>query len=184
MPIDRVSDALTDPNFEEAVRRGIIIVADDRITYQVAQSKSYLWTDPEEWVRAVCLAWLVIDREYPANRIRTEVLVPRRTPSDHADIVVYRDDRCSEPYLVCENKADGQTDDSRRQGIEQLFGNANSLRVPLGFYDDGSTQLLFDIANYPSTERQRNRLEGRGSVPRAYGETPEYAFIAGSENDI
>ena len=59
--------------------------------------------------RAVTVAWLIIDRSYPANRIRLEVTVPRRTPGDWADIMVYRDDQCREPYLVVENKAADQT---------------------------------------------------------------------------
>ena len=100
--------------------------------------REYDWTDPEEWVRARTIAFLIVSKSYPANRIRTEVLVPRRTPNDWADIVVYRDDRCAEPYLVIENKAAGQTRKSQDQGIEQLFGNANSMRAPYGLYDEWS----------------------------------------------
>jgi type I restriction enzyme M protein len=37
--------------------------------------------------------------------MKTEVIVPRRVPSDHFDVVVYRDDACKEPYLVVENKS-------------------------------------------------------------------------------
>ena len=91
--------------------------------------------------------------------MRTEVTVPRRTPNDWADLVVYRDDRCREPYLVVENKASVQSREGRDQGVEQLFGNANSLRAPLALYDEWSELVFYDVANFPSTERQANVRE-------------------------
>ena len=168
----------------EAVCRGIISILNNRVTYRLNQSKSYDWTDPEEWVRAYTIAWLVILKDYPTNRIRTEVTVPRRTPSDLADIVVYSDDECKTPYLVVENKASGQTPTQRNQGVEQLFGNANSLRAPLGLYDEGKFSLFFDVANFSSGERNLNRRGDRSVVPQQYGNVPEYAHIAGEVNDV
>ncbi len=71
---------------------------------------------------------------YPRS-IRTEVVVPRRTPEDFADIVVYTDERCQNPYLVIENKKEQLSPRERNQAIEQLFGNANSLRAPIALFD-------------------------------------------------
>lgn len=156
-----------------------------RASYLCPQpKKSYAWTDPEEWARCATISFLIIARQYPPQRIRVEVTVPRRTPSDLADIVVYADDSCRSPYLVVENKADGQTAAQRRQAIEQLFGNANSLRAPLGLYDEGGESLLFDVANFPAGERLANRRGSREAVPAQYGQAPRFQFIAGAENDI
>ena len=184
MPIRHPDDALNDANVIEAMRRGIIRVADHRIKYSLQREKEYAWADPEEWVRASTIAWLVVDRDYPANRMMTEVQVPRRIPSDFADIVVYRDDACREPYLVVENKEDGQSDAARRQWIEQLFGNANSLRAPLGLYDDGQTSLFYDVGGHPPAEREANRLGDRNALPKLYGAVPVYPHIAGAAGDI
>lgn len=125
---DSRRDAEDDPLIVSATQRGILDIKGDRITYNFPTKKSYNWDDGEEWVRARTLAFLVLEKGYPLNRIRTEVSVPRRTPNDFADIVVYRDDQCREPYLIVENKSAGQSKASRLQAIEQLFGNANSLR--------------------------------------------------------
>jgi len=184
MSFDSEKDVLSNEIVNEAIRRGVITITDNRVTYRINQQKSHTWSDPEEWVRAHTIAWLIISRDYPTNRIRTEVNVPRRTPNDFADVVVYRDDQCRTPYLVIENKAAGQSNGQRRQAIEQMFGNANSLRGPLGLYDEGDVSIFFDIANFPSTERASNLIGDRSTVPRQYGEIPEYAHTAGETGDI
>ncbi len=181
---DSPESTLADPYVIEAVARGFIEIKGGRVHYGLNQKRSYDWSDPEEWVRAQAVAFLIVGRSYPANRMRTEVTVPRRTPSDLADIVVYADDRCQVPYLVVENKAAGQSAAARRQAIEQLFGNANSLRAPLGLYDEGGAHVLFDVQNFPSTEREANRRGGRENVPHQYGTLPVYAFVAGGPTDI
>ena len=176
--------AENDPNVLELLARGLISIEGGRITYNLNQSRSYQWTDPEEWVRARTIAFLIIEKGYPANRMKTEVRVPRRIPNDQADVVVFEDDKCRSPYLVVENKADGQNKGNRDQAIEQAFGNANSLRAAFALYDERSVSWAFDVANYPAQERKENRLGNRNVLPEQYGNAPEYTFIAGSENDI
>ena len=181
---DAAEDVLAIPCVIEAQNRGIITVRDNRIVYMLSHERSYSWLDPEEWVRAFSVSWLVVERGYPTNRMRVEVVVPRRTPSDLADIVVYSDDTCREPYLVVENKSAGQRARARDQAIEQAFGNANSLRAPLTLYDEGDTSILFDVANYPAAERNENRLGDRDALPAQYGDVPVYIFVAGQPGDI
>ena len=103
------NDAETHPLIRRAIERGILELKKSKITYYLNQKKDYAWSDPEEWVRAFITAYLVLEKGYPPNRMRTEVKVPRRTPNDWADIVVYRNDDCKEPYLVVECKSDGQS---------------------------------------------------------------------------
>lgn len=184
MTFDTANDVLAYQCVAEAIRRGIITIDGGRVTYRLNQQRSYSWTDPEEWIRAYTISWLIIERDYPMGRLRTEVNVPRRTPNDFADVVVYQDDQCRTPYLVVENKAARQTDQQRRQWIEQAFGNANSLRSPFAMYDEGEISILFDIANYPPGERQDNRLGERTALPHQYGEAPAYTHVAGQPGDI
>ena len=181
---DSAQLAESDPLLSELIARGLVQIEGSRITYRLNQSRSYQWTDPEEWVRARTIAFLVVDKGYPANRLRTEVRVPRRTPNDYADIVVFHDDGCRSTYLVVENKAKGQNKRDRDQGIEQAFGNANSLRALFALYDENSLSRAFDVANYPAQERHANLLGDRDALPEQYGNAPEYTLIAGSDNDI
>lgn len=183
-PEHTAEDALSEPFVIEAIKRAIIELKDSRITYNLGVKRSYDWSDPEEWVRARTVAFLVIERGYPANRMKTEVQVPRRTPSDSADLVVYRDDRRKQPYLVVENKATGQTEAERRQAIEQAFGNANSLRAEYALYDEFTESRLYDVANYPSMERINNLRGDMEAVPPQYGEVSEFPHIAGQPGDV
>lgn len=177
------TDAESHGLIKHAVMRGFIEFKGSKVTYHLNQKKSYNWNDPEEWVRAFAISFLVFKKGYPPARMKTEVKVPRRTPSDWADVVVYLDDKCKSSYIVVECKACDQTKRDKAQGIEQLFGNANSLRGPLGLYEEYGESFFYDVENYPASERQDNIKGNRDSIPEQYGEIPEYTYIAGPDNN-
>ena len=172
--------------FEENIQKGIdakiLEVNDDRtrITYKVPDVKSYRLTDPEELVRASYFVDLVLKYNYPISQIAFEVTVPRRTPNDWADIVVYEDEAMKKPYLVVECKKDGVTEAEFDQAIEQAFGNANSLKSKLAIVIAGNRKRAFDVANYPSMERVKNII---ADIPERFGKIPVYKYIKG-ENDL
>ena len=89
-------DFENDPIIISALQRNLLEIHGERITYNVHQKKTYNWNDPEEWVRARTIAFLVLEKSYTPSSIKIEVSVPRRTPSDFADIVVYEDERCQD----------------------------------------------------------------------------------------
>ena len=72
------ADFENDPLIINAIQRGLIEIHGDRIIYNIHQKKSYNWSDPEEWVRARTVAFLVLEKSYTPRSIRTEVIVPRR----------------------------------------------------------------------------------------------------------
>lgn len=172
--------------FEENIQKGIdakiLEVNDDRtrITYKVPDVKSYRLTDPEELVRASYFVDIVLKYNYPISQIAFEVTVPRRTPNDWADIVVYEDEAMKKPYLVVECKKDGVTEAEFEQAIEQAFGNANSLKSKLAIVIAGNRKRAFDVANYPSMERVKNII---ADIPERFGKIPVYKYIKG-ENDL
>lgn len=87
--------------------------------------------------------------------------------------------------MVVETKKEKISERQRKQAIEQLFGNANSLRIPLALYENNEESILYDMLNFPSTERNENIKGNRDAVPEQYGKIPEYTFIAGpGNNDI
>ena len=148
-----------------------------RILYADA-GRSERWSDPEEKIRAELWAELVYKHGYPARRIRLEVAVPRRTPNDFADLVVYEDDDLKRPYFVFECKRGDISDSEFAQAIEQACGNRASLGAPFCGAVSGRARRLLRFDRHPPGERERNHI---ADVPVRYGKPPEWRFRKGAE---
>ncbi len=172
-------DSIFIKNIQRGIEKGIISVSadDSKITYHCKRTYSTSFKNPEEKVRASYFCELVLDYDYPTKNIDIEVTVPRRTPEDRADIVVY--DEEGTEYLVIECKKDGITDAEFKQAIEQAFGNANSLRAKFAAVVAGITRTAFDVAGFKPSERDKNVIS---DIPKKYGKTPKYKFIKGDKN--
>lgn len=136
------------------------------ITY-VQPDKKYRFSDPEEKVRAEIFLQLIFDYGYSDKRMDLETIVPRRTPSDSADIVVFADDEKKQPYIVVECKSPTVSEAEFIQAIEQGFGNGNSLRADYVWVTTGLKSKYYDLKNFPQNERVLNIL---ASLPR-FGQT-------------
>src|SRR3989338_3230551 len=108
-------DSIFIRTIQRGIDKGLITITNDnsKITYHCKRSYTDSFKDPEEKVRASYFCELVLDYDYPTKNIDIEVTVPRRTPEDRADIVVYDNDGAE--YLVIECKKDGITDAEFKQ---------------------------------------------------------------------
>lgn len=155
-----------------------------KITYVTSDNHSENYNDPEEKVRAEFWAELIYKYEYPANRIKVEVVIPDRLPTDRADLVIFSDDDCKRPYTVVECKKDGVTDAEFTQAIEQGVGNATwvKLRAEYVVIVAGGTRRVLDVSDkFGAFEREQNIL---ADLPKAYGKPQEFRFYKGADNDI
>lgn len=175
------SDSIFMENIKRGIGKGIISLSDNesRITYKCSREYSVSFKNPEEKVRASYFVELVEGYHYPQERIGLEVTIPRRTPEDRADIVIFEDDTLKRPYLVVECKKDGISDAEFKQAIEQVFGNANSLRAKFASVIAGTTRTVFDVAGFTPGEREKNVIS---DIPVKYGQTPKYRFIKGEKD--
>ncbi len=176
--IENNSQSIFEQNIQRGIEAGIISFNEDKSKITYVCSRAYItgFKNPEEKVRASYFCELVLDYSYPKRKIDFEVLVPRRTPEDRADIVIYEDEELKTPYLVVETKKDGITDAEFKQAIEQAFGNANSIRAKLASVVAGTTKTAFDVAGFEPSERAKNVIS---DIPKKYGKTPKYRFIKG-----
>jgi len=147
----------------------------ERIYYIVADHDER-WSDPEEKVRAEFWAELIYKYDYDPKLIKFEIRVPRRTPHDLADLVIYKDEECKDPYFVFELKRSDISDAEFAQSIEQACGNRASLDAPFCGSIAGLTRRLLrfdDRKKYPPSERDRNHLT---DIPKRFGKPPEWRF--------
>lgn len=107
------------------IEKGLISFNDDmsRITY-VFQKKERNYNNPEEKVQAETFLRLIIDYNYPVNRIKQFVSVTMGREVKEADIIVYKDDMCLEPYILVECKKQEVSEAEFQQAINQAFGYA------------------------------------------------------------
>ena len=150
----------------------------ERIHY-IAADRAERWADPEEKIRAELWAELIYRYEYPAERIGVERLVPGRTPSNFADLVIYWDADLKDPWFVFECKRENLYDPAFDQAIEQACGYRASMGAKYCGVVSGRTRrfLRFDN-NFPAGERERNRLT---DIPVNYGNPPPWRFLKGIE---
>ncbi len=167
-PQETYLERAIDDNHAELISEG----KSERILYK-AVKHSERWADPEEKVRAEFWAELIYKYEYAPERIRFEVNVPRRTPNDYADLVVYKDDECKSPYFVFECKRADISDAEFIQSIEQACGNRASLEAQFCGAIAGLTRRLLRFDKFPSGERDKNHLT---DIPVRYGKPPVWRF--------
>lgn len=86
------SDSIFIKEINRGVSKGLLEYNTDKskILYKFLNVEKIL--TPEEKVRASYFVELVLDYGYLPERIILEKTVPRRTPADRADIVIFSDD--------------------------------------------------------------------------------------------
>ena len=161
-------------------QKGYIELLNEGTTiHYITPNKRYRFTDPEEKVRARFYVELIEHFQYSQDRIDLEVQVPRRTPSDLADIVVFQDDDKKDPFIVVECKRDETSEAEFKQAIEQAFGNCNSLGAYYTVVVAGNTRISHDVKNYKPGERSENII---ADPPIGYGKVQEWRFLKGVPN--
>ena len=161
-------------------QKGYIQILDQGTTiHYVVPDKRYRFKDPEEQIRASYYVELIERYQYPETRINLEVKVPRRTPSDFADIVVFDDNEQQIPYIVVECKKDKISEAEFSQAIEQAFGNCNSLSGDLCGVVAGNTRRFFEVKVHNALERTQNII---ADFPIGYGTVQEWRYKKGDPN--
>ncbi len=171
--------ASLDDYLDRALRKGHLQIIQkgkaERILY-VASGHTEKWSDPEEKERAKFYAELIYRYEYKPQRIGVEITVPRRTPSDSADLVVFWDDELTKPFIVIENKRDGVSDGEFTQAIEQACGNCSSLKATYACVMAGNTRRFLNFTGVGSLERKKNIV---ADLPVNYAKPPAYRYYKG-----
>lgn len=110
------------------LEKGLISFNEDmsRITY-IHQKKERNYNNPEEKVQAKTFLQLVIDYNYPVNRIKQFVPVTMGREVKEADIVVYEDDMCMSPHILVECKREEVSEAEYQQAIDQAYSYAFAL---------------------------------------------------------
>ena len=164
------------PELDRAIAEGHATISGHGRNQQISYTASDYtarYAGPEDKVRAELWAELIFQYQYPPHRIRFEVNVPRRTPNDFADLVIFEDDDLKRPYFVFECKRADISDAAFGRSIEQACGNRASLGAKFCGVVAGRTRRLLRFDDFPPGERERNHLT---DITVGYGRPPEWRF--------
>lgn len=110
---------------EQGLFEGYIKISEDEktITY-CYQNKKRNYNNDEEKVQAETFLKLIFIYGYSEKRIRHFVPVKMGTATKEADMIVYNDDDCLEPFIIIECKKPDVSELEFEEAIRQAFGYA------------------------------------------------------------
>lgn len=113
---------------EKGIQKGIIKFDEEKkfITY-VHQNKKRFYNSTEEKVQADAFCRLILEYNYPVERVINFVTVKMGSDTKEADIVIYNDDKLLEPHILVECKKEEVSEQEFSQAIEQAYSYAYAL---------------------------------------------------------
>jgi type I restriction enzyme M protein len=140
------------------------------------QNKRRNYTNPEEQVQAETFLKLVLDYGYSATRIQQFVSVKMGVSNKEADLIVYKDNACTEPYIVVECKNPDVSEQEFKQATEQAFSYAHALA--------GSTKFIWvnkgNKEEFYRFDKEKNKKTIETDIPYfGESETKKYKYAKG-----
>ena len=161
------------------IDKGLISFNEDRsrITY-IFQRKERNYNNPEEKVQAETFLRLILDYNYPENRIRQFVPVTMGSDIKEADIVVYDDEMCLAPHIVVECKRQDVSEAEFLQAVNQAYSYAFSLPCDVKY-----VWVTSGIRNeYYEVDKNQNSRNQIPDIPQ-YGvdKIASYKYVYGAQ---
>lgn len=112
----------------KGIEKELISLSEDekQITY-IHQNKKRNFTSPEEKVQAETFIKLVLSYGYRPERIKQFLTVTMGANTKEADIVVYNDDKCTQPHIIVECKKQEVSEQEFQQAINQAASYAYAI---------------------------------------------------------
>lgn len=123
--------------------------AEGRIEIFCLGRRRWLRAKPEEVVRQMFLIWVRDTLRYPLARVRVEWAIQMGEDAERqrADIAVFSDDACTDPYIVFELKRPNS-----REGLEQLRSYLRWTGCFFGCWSNGSEYSFQLREENPNTQ--------------------------------
>ncbi len=152
---------------QEGIRKGIISFdAEQKYINYIAQNKKRNYQNPEEKVQAETFCKLVLEYGYATTHIQLYVTVKMGVSDKEADIVVYTDETCEQPYIVVECKKEDISEMEFKEAVKQAFSYAHALA--------GTTKFIWvtkgNKEEFYKFNKDKNSKEAIADIPY-FGET-------------
>ncbi len=129
----------------------------DTVTY-LPQGKSRKYSHPEEQVQLETYLELIYEFGYPPEQLRVCEKMKIGSENREADIVVYKDRDCKDPFIIVECKKRKISDKVFEGSIEQGFSYAAATLAQYVWATSGDRDAVFEVTPEAIMERESNRI--------------------------
>lgn len=145
---------------DQAIRDGFVEInrGSDELIYQ-PQGKSRKLSNPEEQVQLQTYLNLIYDYGYPPSHIRVCEKIQIGSSTREGDILIYRDDRALDPWIVIECKKQNVPNSVFEMAINQGFSYAAVTNAQFVWATSGDRNAVFQFLEQNINERDKNRLD-------------------------
>ena len=146
------------------LRKGIkdrYIILDEKentITY-LPHVKTRRHSNPEEKVQLKTFLSLLYDYKYPPERVKVSEKVKIGASTSEADVVVFKDDDCKDPYIVVECKKENVSDRVFDEAVDQGFSYAAVTNAQFVWATSGDQDAYYEVYDQLINEREKNQLD-------------------------
>jgi hypothetical protein len=138
----------------------------DQVIY-LPQGKERKLSNPEEQVQLETYLDLIYSYGYPPEQVRVCERMQIGSSSREADIVVYRDRDCKDPYIIVECKKRNISNSIFESSIDQGFSYAAVSHAEYVWATSGDRNAMFEVRHKTIQERESNRVS---QLPRYRGQ--------------
>ena len=149
--------------------------------YYIHQDKRRNYNNPEEQVQTEAFLKLVLEYGYPVKRIQQFIPVQMGVSTKEANIIVYADDACLQPYIVVECKNADISEQEFKLASEQAFSYAHALA--------GTTKFIWitkgNREEFYQFDKEKNHRVPLSNIPN-YGKksVEKYRYTKGGLSDV
>jgi len=135
----------------------------DKIEIWCFKREKWLRAKPEEVVRQLFIIWIQESMHYPLSRVAVEwaIQMGDNAEKERADIVIFTDDTCTDPYIVFELKKPKSS-----EGLEQLRSYLRWTGCFFGAWSNGDDHSFQLREEDPETRKAPYKYRDIGRVPK------------------
>jgi len=136
---------------------------DNKIEIWCAKRERWLRAKPEEVVRQLFLVWVQNSLDYKLERVKVEwpIQMGEDAERERADIVVFTDNTCTDPYIVFELKRPKSAD-----GLAQLQSYLRWTGCFFGCWSNGDDHSFQLREEEPETRKAPYKYRDIGRLPK------------------
>ena len=136
---------------------------DNKIEIWCLKRERWLKAKPEEVVRQLFLVWIQQTLGYSLSRIAVEwaIQMGEDAEKERADIVIFSDDACTDPYIIFELKKPNSS-----EGLEQLRSYLRWTGCFFGAWSNGNDHSYQLREEDPKTRKAPYKYRDIGRIPK------------------